>query len=74
MLIRLLFNNESNRCEGYLLYYKQIYPYDERKNILIVEKDLEKVTNLLGNDWRAKIESLILYNNKIKVDKNWESK
>lgn len=67
MLVRLLF--KDSRCSGYLLYYKEIYPYDEDE--IMIETNTEKLEEILGQNWREEFQKLILVDGKIEVDPDW---
>ncbi len=70
MIVRLLF--KGNKCNGYLLYFKEVYPYDEEEGVTMVETNTEEMGNMLGQEWREKFPSLILLDGEIAIDEDWE--
>lgn len=69
MLIRLLF--EGNKVTGYLAYMEEVYPYQEREGVTVIEireEDLELIT---GEDWGYEYQKLILVDGKMEIDESW---
>ena len=65
LLVRLLF--EDNKCVGYLAYMKEIYPYEDRENIIMIESNETELVELVGDNWKGEFVNLILVDGEIKV-------
>jgi len=68
MLVRLLF--EDDKCIGYLAYMKEIYPYEDRENITMIESGDAELTALIGLNWKDEFIKLILADGVIQVDED----
>ena len=65
LLVRLLF--EDNKCIGYLAYMKEVYPYEDRENIIMIESNKDELVELVGDNWKGEFVNLILVDGEIKV-------
>lgn len=68
LLVRLLF--EDDRCIGYLAYMKEVYPYEDRENITMIEIKETELAELLGSNWKGEFVNLILVEGELQISRD----
>lgn len=71
MELKLIFT--ENKCTGYFLDCNELtYPLTEQEDIMIIEINSMELQKITGGKWEEEYQKLILVNEEIQIDKEWE--